>query len=103
MASRNQVTCECTAYDFPHRIGGGRCTGSGWCDSYRCLDQTLCDDCNCFSNGICQVTTGQEDFKEGECYQIELRLHWMHGEYGNLPIDFEEHMKKHHRNYYEQR
>ncbi|QGF21268.1 hypothetical protein KMB89_gp69 [Citrobacter phage HCF1] len=27
LLSRKQVTCRCSAYDFPHRFGGGACNG----------------------------------------------------------------------------
>lgn len=86
---RNQVTCECSAYGFPHRLGGGNCNCSSWFSGYRQLDLTLCGSCNCFNGSQCEVITGQEDYKNGDCYQQELRSHWMHSEYGNLPVDVE--------------
>lgn len=87
---RNQVTCECSAYDFPHRIGGGKCSGAFWCISYNEIENEECESCNCFENGECQVSTGQESFKEGDCYQFELRSHFLKEQYGNLPKTTEE-------------
>lgn len=98
---RHQVTCECSAYDFPHRIGGGACTGSGWCGSYKEIDSSLCEDCNCFESGECQVETGQEKFKHGDCYETEFRSSWLKDKYGNLPKSQEEIFEIELRNYYD--
>ena len=40
---RNQITCRCPAYPFPHRQGGGRCTLPVVCYFY-------CFDCDEFDN-----------------------------------------------------
>ena len=98
---RNQVTCECSAYSFPHRLGSGSCTGAGWCDSYREIDSSLCESCNCFSNGECQVETGQEKLKHADCYDFELRSSWLKDKYGNLPKSQDEILEIEMKNYYE--
>ena len=30
------MTCQCDAYDFPHRMGGGACDECGCMDAPRC-------------------------------------------------------------------
>lgn len=80
-----QVTCECAAYDFPHRIGSGACTSDDWCESFREIDSSLRSSCNCFSGSECQAATGQESFKSGDCYEQELSSEWLKSKYGNLP------------------
>ncbi len=45
-----QVTCSCTAYKFPHRIGGGACSASDWCESYKEIDGSCCQYCSCNNN-----------------------------------------------------
>lgn len=62
-----ETTCRCTAYKFPHRFGGGRCTGrwiakSTWNDSFGAGE---CQ--NCISNNqteeipYCEVVEGQAE------------------------------------------
>lgn len=79
----NQVTCRCSAYNFPHRIGGGTCNGSEWAESYNLYITEACNNCNCLNNGSCDVVTGQESYKECEGYQDFLRT----GNLKELPID----------------
>lgn len=89
MTRKSQVTCECNAYEFPHRIGGGTCTGDQWCASFRIIDSSLCNSCNCFGSE-CEAATGQDSFKNGDCYEEELRSQNFHDKYGNLPKSAEE-------------
>lgn len=98
---RIQVTCECTAYNFPHRIGGGKCYGRVWCESYREIDSNLCDTCNCFNNNSCDVVNGLECFKFGECYLNELHTEEKKSSYGNLPKSLEQIMEIEYSNHYE--
>jgi hypothetical protein len=99
---RIQVTCKCTAYGFPHRIGGGKCYGRGWCESYRnFIDSSLCDGCNCFNNGECDVVNGSESFKYGECYRDEIRSQYVKDTYGNLPMTLEQIMEIQYNNKYQ--
>jgi hypothetical protein len=55
MKKRQQITCRCPAYPFPHREGGGQCEMPDWCgeisrDWADCLtwdeysNATLCND-----------------------------------------------------------
>lgn len=58
---RAQVTCNCSAYPFPHRIGSAKCSGSEWCASFHLYSGSDdCRYCNHNHNGQCEVATGQE-------------------------------------------
>lgn len=72
--SRVQVTCICKAYKFPHRVGGGKCSGSEWVESYLMLYGECCQHCNYF-RGVnqCDVIDGRECIEECDAYQQELR------------------------------
>lgn len=58
---RNQFTCRCIAYDFPHRFGGGRCTGLAIVESS--MGGSFCHSCHLL-NGGCEVMKGQEHPRE---------------------------------------
>jgi hypothetical protein len=74
---KGEHVCNCYAYRFPHRFGGGNCTGSWiadetWEANYGCGNP--CDNCNNLNedyNGIkyCEVYQGQEEIKECPAYQ----------------------------------
>jgi hypothetical protein len=70
---RTQVTCYCHSYAFPHRIGGGRCTGALWAASYLEVDGAQCARCNarCAPN-TCEVARGTEEIQVCEGYQEHL-------------------------------
>nr|CAA6826116.1 MAG: Unknown protein [uncultured Thiotrichaceae bacterium] len=72
MPARNQVTCSCSSYPFPHRIGGGACSGSMWAESYRQVDGSACHGCNCLNRGSCDVQNGTESITFCEGYQDHL-------------------------------
>jgi len=59
---RRQITCNCSAYNFPHRLSGGKCTLSKFAN--RTFEENygsgICGNCNCFNNGICEVSEGIE-------------------------------------------
>jgi len=59
--------CTCTAYDFPHRVGG-RCQGVAFAENYFVYQGSACKTCNS-NQGTCEVANGQESIKEAECYQ----------------------------------
>lgn len=69
---RKQVTCRCSAYDFPHRFGGGACNGLSivetWCGG------NLCQTCHLMNNG-CEVLKGQESPKECAYVQDFILFH----------------------------
>jgi len=57
---RINVTCLCDAYDFPHRISGGKCNGSQWAESYYEMDKGECESCQSNNDGQCDVANGAE-------------------------------------------
>ena len=95
-----QVTCLCTAYNFPHRIGSGKCTGAMWAESYFELLKECCENCNCNNDTAkwCDVAAGIEDIKYCEGY-IE-HLHYQPSI--RLPCTQEEYFSKYHTQEYEE-
>ena len=75
--------CNCSAYPFPHRIGG-RCTGSAFTEFYFYNVRSACQFCNCNAGDHCDVATGQESISEAECY-IEAK-HYNPGEHLQLEL-----------------
>jgi len=69
-----QLTCHCRAYEFPHRLGGGRCHGLAWADAYYLLIHNPCPTCNANAGGCCEVASGQEALAECKGYQESLHL-----------------------------
>lgn len=70
-----EYTCRCTAYKFPHRFGGGKCTGyviakDTWELTY---GSGICSTCNCLDESEdskqCDVINGSEDVSECEAFQ----------------------------------
>lgn len=59
---RIQVTCQCNAYSFPHRFGGGSCNGLPLVE-YCWENRISCYHCTLNNNG-CEVVKGQESVKE---------------------------------------
>lgn len=86
MASRKprqgELTCNCNAYRFPHRFGGGRCTGAEvvyqqWASSYG--TDAVCSGCHCFNNSgeypYCEVDAGQEGVESCPVWQDFVQQH----------------------------
>lgn len=80
---RLQVTCLCkSCYSFPHRIGGGKCNGREWAESYFTLIKDMCEGCTCNNNytgaaqgersGTCDVAEGLESITLCEGYRDHL-------------------------------
>jgi len=59
--------CDCGAYHFPHKLGGGKCDGSAYAEYYSLHVGSSCEGCNCYQGG-CDVIAGKEKIKYGECY-----------------------------------
>ena len=73
MRKRLQVTCLCEAYEFPHRIGGGRCSGSSWAESYMEVVGECCKRCSAWRGPAeCDVADGAEAIKYCEGFQDHL-------------------------------
>ena len=65
---KGEVNCYCSAYQFPHRFGGGKCKGfnlvqSQWLTYFGSGD---CENCNlrCEDENTCNVFDGIEKTKE---------------------------------------
>lgn len=67
MAKDHRPICTCSAYRFPHKIGG-RCTGAEFAEFQFYNVRSNCEFCNCNAETHCDVATGQESIKEAECY-----------------------------------
>lgn len=70
-----EYTCTCGAYKFPHRFGGGRCSGyylvaEQWENHYGSGDCTHCNACNRTEDiPYCEVYEGQERVEECPAWQ----------------------------------
>lgn len=58
---KHQVNCDCMAYDFPHRWGGGKCNGLAIVGLN--VGGVECSSCNLFNDG-CEVLRGLEHPRE---------------------------------------
>ena len=67
-----QITCRCAAYKFPHRLGGGRCDGSNWCEMYQIFYGSDCKNCSIKSDGQCDVVTGRESLTQCPAYEYHM-------------------------------
>lgn len=71
---RKAVTCWCCAYPFPHRCGGGRCSGSDWARSYIEFEGLECQSCLLYRTHVeCEVSVGQERIKYCAGYRDHLK------------------------------
>jgi hypothetical protein len=57
---RNQITCRCSAYPFPHRLSGGKCKLPKYVETYFYEDRTLCFNCSSNKTSYCEVAEGLE-------------------------------------------
>lgn len=71
---KGEYVCRCRAYRFPHRFGGGRCSGSFIASQQ--LEQHWgggdCASCNCLSTDegpVCDVVDGREHVSECPVWQ----------------------------------
>ncbi len=88
---RVQVTCLCSAYEFPHRLGGGYCTGDEWARSYFELVGDCCR--YCIANrgfGECDVACGAESISVCE----GVRDHALYQSVMRLPVTLEKEMQR---------
>ncbi len=84
---RISIVCKCTAYKFPHRLSGGKCTGQEWAGSYVDINRAECEQCNNFNNYLCEVSTGGASIKS--CEGVE-RLNGYKNIAECYPVSFEE-------------
>lgn len=74
-----EFVCHCRAYKFPHRFGGGKCTGIVIAEQTweKCWGGGVCATCNALNERerYCEVVEGQEDISECEAYQEFIEYH----------------------------
>jgi hypothetical protein len=72
---RGEHVCRCPAYRFPHRFGGGRCTGVSVADEYWSMHWGggECRTCVLNDDGVCQVLSGTE--RANECVVFQDFVH----------------------------
>ena len=68
-----EFVCRCSRYAFPHRFGGGRCTGrfvalKAWADTC-CGCAEPCLQCNENAQGECAVVDGRESPEQCDAWQ----------------------------------
>lgn len=77
-ANRNdqRPICDCSAYNFPHKIGG-KCTGKAFAEFHFYNDKSQCEFCNCCNDDrtpkTCDVVDGTESISEAECYRDAVK------------------------------
>lgn len=70
----HEFVCRCSAYRFPHRFGGGRCTGDwvaheAWRETCGYSDPCRsCEQCDSENHG-CSVTHGNESPETCDAWQ----------------------------------
>lgn len=70
-ARPGEYVCDCSAYRFPHRFGGGKCSGVWLAEGQwaRSFGRGRCEHCNSHNRTgpvpYCEVVEGSED--PGEC------------------------------------
>lgn len=74
---KGEHVCRCHAYRFPHRFGGGRCTGYSVVSDYweRHYGSGDCANCLLLDEGECQVVNGQEKTRECPVFQEFVQYH----------------------------
>lgn len=65
----NRPICRCSAYKFPHRIGG-KCKAEDFLESQIYGNKEYCESCGCFNQG-CEVLQGRESLANSECYKAQ--------------------------------
>lgn len=87
---REQVTCLCGAYEFPHRLGGGVCHGRTWAASYFEYEREECGLCKANAGTECEVAVGKEKIKhcEGAMDHLRAQPSLRHPLYGKRLDDY---------------
>ena len=75
---RNQITCRCFAYNFPHRQGGGKCAMPDYCKFLDDTEGECFHECHHTSDRSCpRIEWGMEqyadDYTEWMQFTQELR------------------------------
>lgn len=71
---KGEYVCYCSAYKFPHRFTGGRCSGYDFSQEYWEAHYGAgdCTHCPCFNSREgyeCEVVTGQERVSQCRAFQ----------------------------------
>jgi len=100
-----EIICGCSAYEHPHRLGGGACDGAEWCTSFRSIDSFDCDTCVHSTRDGCDVVIGLEPLCNITCTCLsdEIRTGALRDEYGFLPLDFDAYMEGQYNAHYSER
>ena len=74
---RNQITCTCSAYSFPHRLSGGKCKMEDFCQRthFESFGGGECSGCNSYVDFECEVASGIESVSECQIVQELERFH----------------------------
>ena len=65
-----QLECDCSAYRFPHRMGGGKCDGVAMVEKFRWEgDQRICELCVERHDQGCNVIDGLESHQYCEQFR----------------------------------
>lgn len=77
------VNCQCKAYHFPHRAGGGKCYSSSWAAQFflNFRQTAICNNCREYQESGCSVADGREDL--AQCVGWKNAVHA-----GQNPINF---------------
>lgn len=77
---KGEYVCDCKAYGFPHRFGGGACTGRSivakqWKASKGWAGPCLKCHCRDREAGLCQALEGQEALNECPALEAFIQQH----------------------------
>jgi hypothetical protein len=77
-----EFTCNCGAYHFPHRFGGGACNGANFVEQW--WENRACGDCRNITYDsetfapYCKVAEGGESLEECEMLQELMQRNEVH-------------------------
>ena len=94
-----QVTCWCGAYEFPHRITGGKCSGAAWADYYFIYVKEECELCNCNYGGGCDVADGREEISNCDGFEDYFKR-GLRDRYPQSSEEWENEMEQMYQDYY---
>jgi hypothetical protein len=69
---KGEYICNCRAYKFPHRFGGGKCNMIQIAEDS--LFTRICANCSLYRGFFCEAIEGQESVREGACFQEFVEL-----------------------------
>lgn len=72
---KGEYTCDCGSYKFPHRFGGGKCTGDSIAKDAFTNRKRICTDCVENMGDYCAVVDGREDPENCPAFQEFVEFH----------------------------